>query len=78
MEKDKTPKPFVFRRLKGGKQPKPSVFLRIKKGGKFSSSSLAQDENFVFSRLGEVNEVQSFIPSRMRRLSALDIKTDGS
>jgi len=31
----------------------------------------------MFSRLGEVNEVQSFVPSRMKPITALDIKTNG-
>ena len=32
----------------------------------------------MFSRLGEVNEAQSSVPSRMKRITALDIKTYGS
>ena len=78
MGNDKTPKPSVFRRLKGGKQPKPSVFTRIKTGGKSSSSSLAQDGDSVFYNLGEVNEVQSSVSSHMKRISTLDVKTNGS
>jgi len=74
MGRDSTPRPSVFQRLRGGKSPKPFVFTRIKTGGKSSSSSLAQDENFVFTRLSEVKEVQSFIPS----CTTLDVKTDGS
>jgi len=78
MEQDKTPKSSIFHRLKGDKQLKSSIFTIIKIGGKSSSSLLAQDGNSMFSRLGEVNEVQSSVPSRMKRISALDIKTDGS
>jgi len=59
MGKNKTATPFVSRRLKGGKQPKPSLFTRIKTGGKSSSSSLVQDGNFVFSPMGDVNEVKA-------------------
>jgi len=32
----------------------------------------------MFSRLGEVNEIQSSIPSCMKRVSTLDVKNDGS
>jgi len=32
----------------------------------------------VFSRLGEMNEIKSSIPSRMKRISTLDVKIDGS
>ena len=32
----------------------------------------------MFSRLGEVNEVQSSIPSRMKHISTLDVMTGGS
>ena len=32
----------------------------------------------VFNRLGDTNEVRSSIPSRMKRLSTLDVKTEGS
>jgi len=32
----------------------------------------------VFSHLGEMNEAQSPIPSCMKRVSTLDVKTDGS
>ena len=36
------------------------------------------DKNSVFSYLGKVNEIQSSIPSRMKRISTLDRKIDGS
>jgi len=78
MGRDKPPKLFMFQRLRGGKLPKPSIFTRLKIGGKFSSSSPAQDENSMFSRRGEVNEVQSFISSCMKCISTLDVKTNGS
>ena len=78
MGRNKTPKPSVFQRLKGGKPPKPSIFTRIKIGGKFLSSSHTQDDNSMFSHLGEVNEVQSSVPSSMKRISTLDVKTNGS
>ena len=32
----------------------------------------------MFSRLGEVNEVQSFVPSCMKCVFAFDVKTNGS
>ena len=32
----------------------------------------------MFIRLGELNEVQSSIPTRMKRVSTLDVKIDGS
>ena len=75
---EKTPKLYVFQRLRGGKLPKPSVFNIIKIKGKVSNSSSAQDGNSVFSRLGKLNEVQSSIPSRKQHISTLDVKTDGS
>ena len=34
-------------------------------------------KSFVFNHLGDTNEVQSSIPSRMKRFSTLDIKTEG-
>jgi len=78
MGRDKTPKLSVFQRLRGSKSRNPSIFTRIKTGGKFSSSSLAQDGNSVFNRLGEVNKVQSSVPSRMKSVSTLHVKNDGS
>uniref|UniRef100_A0A7C9DQF5 Uncharacterized protein n=1 Tax=Opuntia streptacantha TaxID=393608 RepID=A0A7C9DQF5_OPUST len=68
----------MFQRLQDDKQPKPSIFTKIKTGAKSSNSSLAQDMNSMFSRLGEINEVQSSVPSRMKQIAAFDIKTDGS
>ena len=38
----------------------------------------AEDRNSVFSRLGEVIKVQSFVPSRMKHISTLDVMIDGS
>jgi len=32
----------------------------------------------VFTRLGEVKEVQNYMPSCMKHISTLDVKTDGS
>ena len=78
MGNNNTPKSSAFYRLKGDKQPKSSVLGRIKTMGKSSSSSPVQDSNSVFSFLGEVNEVQSSIPSRMKLIFSLGIKTDGS
>ena len=75
---DTTFKPSVFRRLQGGKQPKPSVFTRINVGAKSSGSPPVQDEDSVFSRIGELNEVRSSIPSCMKHISTFDVKTDGS
>jgi len=78
MGRDKTPMLSMFQRLRGGKSPKPFVFTRIKMGGKFLSSSPAQDRNSVLSRLGKLNEVQSSVPSSRKRVSTLGVKTDGS
>ena len=76
--KDRAPKLFMFQRLKEDSQPKPSILIRIAKGKKPSGSSPVQAESSVFNRLGEANEVQSLIPSRMKRVSMLDVKIDGS
>jgi len=78
MGRDRIPKPYVFQSLKGVKPPKPSIFTRIKIRDKFSSSFPTQEGNFEFSRLGEVNRVQCSIPSRMKCISSLDVKTEGS
>jgi len=78
MGKGKIPKPSVFQILQERKQSKPSIFTRIKIGGKSSNLSPAQDKNFVFSSLGEVNEIQSLVLSRMKHIFTLDAKTDGS
>jgi len=75
---DKAPKLSVFQRLERDSQPKPSVFTIIARGKKPSGSSPAQIESSVFNRLGETNEVQSCVPSRMKRVSTLDVKIDGS
>ena len=75
MGKDKTSKSFVFHRLRGDKQLKPLVFARIKTGDKSSSLSLMRDKNSMFNHLGEVNEVQSSIPSCIKCISTLHIKT---
>jgi len=42
------------------------------------SSTGSQEKALVFGHLGKINKVQSAIPSRMKRLSALDVSTDGS
>ena len=76
--KDKVPKLFVFQRLQRDSQPKPFIFTKITRGKKPSSSSPAQTKSSVFNRLGETNEVQGFVPSRMKRVSTLDVKIDGS
>ena len=47
-------------------------------GKKPSGSSPAQIESSVFNRLGETNEVQSFVLSLIKRISALDVKGDSS
>ena len=78
MRKDTTSKGSAFHRLREDKQPKSFVFTTINTGGKSSSSLSAQDGNCLFSRLGEVNEVQNSVPSYMKRIFASDIKTDGS
>jgi len=76
--KDKAPKLYVFQRVKRDSQPKPSVFTRIAKGKKPLSSSPAQTESSIFNRLGETNEVQSFIPSHTERVLTLEVKINGS
>jgi len=45
---------------------------------KSSNSQLQHEKSSTFSHLGLINEVQSSIPSRMKRFSSLDAKTDGS
>ena len=77
MGRDKTPKSLVFLRLKGDKQQKSSVFTRIKIGGQIRKLIARAGHELCVQLLGEVNELQSSIPSRMERISALDIKTDG-
>jgi len=37
-----------------------------------------EQKDLVFNRLGNGNEVQSSIPSRMKQFSTLNVKTDGS
>jgi len=69
---------LVFRRLRGYKKPKPSVFTRIKASDKSFNSSPAWDRNLVFNYLGEINNVQSTIPSRMKCIFTLDVKIDRS
>ena len=76
--KGKDHRSSVFNRIKDHPQPKPSVFARIGAGEKPSNSRLQHEKSSAFSRLGVVNEVQSSIPSRMKRFSSLDVKTDGS
>jgi len=76
--KGKLLKPSVFHRLKKDEQPKPSVFARIKIGETSSSAPPSQKRDSAFSRLGKTNKVQSSIPSRMKRVSTLDVKVDNS
>jgi len=64
--------------LKGDKNPKPSVFARIKIDEMSSSSPSSQERDSVFSCLGEINQVQSSIPSCMKHVFTLDVKTNGS
>ena len=71
-------KSSTFWRLKVGTQLKPSVFTKIKSGKELTSSSSAQEKDLVFGRLNEINEVYSAIPSRMKCLLTLDVKTEGS
>ena len=75
--KDKAPKLSAFQRLKRDSQLKHSVFTRIAGGKKPSGLSPAQIESLVFNKLGETNEFQSFIPSRMKHVLTLDVKIDG-
>jgi len=74
----KISKSSAFWRLKLGTQPKRSVFTRIKSGEELASSPSAQEKGSVFGRLSKINKVQSVIPSHMKRLSTLDVKTEGS
>jgi len=76
MEEYKISKPFMFQRQKGGKQPKPSIFTKT--WDKYSSSSIPQDKNSIFSHLGEVNEIRSSVLSHMKCVSTLDVKTNGT
>jgi len=71
-------RPFAFWRLKVGTQSKPSVFTRIKSSEESPSSSHSQQKASVFSHLGKINEVQSVVPSCMKRLATLDVSIDGS
>jgi len=75
---NKTLKPFVFHRLKKDEQPKPSVITWITVREMSASSPPSQKRDLVFSRLGKINEVQSSIPSRMKRVFTLDVKVDDS
>jgi len=78
IEESKDRKVSVFSRIKNGSRSKPSVFTRIQTAEKPSDSSLEQEKSLVFSCLGVINEVQSSIPSHMKRSSTLDVKMDGS
>ena len=78
MGKGKILKPSVFHRLKKDEQPKYSVFARIKIGEMSSSASPSQKKDLVFSHFGEINEVQSSIPSSMKHVFTLDVKMDNS
>ena len=59
-------------------QAKPLVFTRIKSSEELPSSSRSQEKALIFGRLGKINEVQSIIPSRMKRLSIINVSTDCS
>jgi len=76
--KDRAPTLSVFQRLKRDSQLKSSVFTRIAKGKNLSGSSPAQVESSVLNHLGEASEVQSLIPSHIKRISMMDAKIDGS
>ena len=69
-------RPYVFSTIRT--QPKPSVFNRIKKGIEPLKAPSQKLQSSVFNRLGDINEVQTSIPSRMKRFSTLDVKTKGS
>ena len=69
---------YVFNRIKDHPQPKPSIFTKIGAGEKSLNSQLQHEKSYAFSRFGVINEVQSSIPSCMKRFSSLDVKTDGS
>ena len=74
----KISRPSAFWRLKAGTQSEPSVFTRIKSSEESPSSSHSQEKASVFGRLGQINEVQSVVPCRMKRLSILNVNMDGS
>jgi len=76
--KGKGHKISVFNKIKDVLQPRRSLFARIKTGEESSSSRLQQEKSSAFSHLGVINEVQNSIPSRMKRFSSFDVKTDGS
>ena len=48
---------------------------QIKTSEEGASLALAQEKGSVFGRLGEINEAQGAIPSHMKCLSTLDVKT---
>jgi len=79
MEKDETSTSSMFCILKEDKLPKPETFAKAKimTGIKSLSSLPAQEKNSVLSHLGDIDEVQSSIPSRMKCTSTLDVKIDG-
>ena len=74
----KDPKVSVFNKIKDGSRPKRSVFTRSKTIEKPSDSCLQQEKSSAFRHLGVINEVKSSIPSRIKQLSTLDVKMDGS
>jgi len=76
--KDKDFKSSVFQRLKGDRQLKSSVVTKITGGKNSSASSPTQVRISVFNCLGETNEFQSSIPSCMKPVYILNIKSDGS
>jgi len=76
--KGKGRKVSVFNEIKDVPQKRRSLFARIKTGEDSSSSHLQQEKSSVFSCFGIMNEVQSSIPSCIKRFSSLDVKTDGS
>ena len=57
---------------------RPLVFNKITKSRESSNPLPQEQKGSVFNGLGDENEVQSSIPSRMRQFSTFDVKTDGS
>ena len=53
------------------------MFNRIPQAGESSDPLPQEQKGSVFNRLDDGNEVQSSIPSRIKRYSTLDVKTDG-
>ena len=63
---------LLFQRFKVGRQPKSLVFAGIKSSEESSILPRSKEKGLVFGHFGEINEVQSVIPSHIKRLLTLD------